>query len=174
MESRARILGHPMLVVFPTALLPLLALLDVLWYAFGDDALWTAGFWIAAAGVATTLAAMAPGLVDMAAIPDGTKAHRTAVFHVVVGVTVLLAYAASLWARWPAGSAPDGVALATGIDVAGVLLVTVQGWLGGELVYKHHVGVPTSAEGAEPVALTGSESPDAATGASRRRGASPP
>lgn len=156
MESRVRVARHPvhpMLVMFPTALLPLLLVFDALYLWMGDTLFWTAGFWIAAAGLATTLLAIAAGIPDMAAIPDGTRAHRTGVFHAIVGTTILLSFAASLWVRWPAGSAPDGFALAGAIDVLGVLLVTAQGWLGAELVYRHHIGVKSPAEGGDPVVL---------------------
>lgn len=160
MRSRFRVAGHPahpMLVMFPTALLPLMILFDALHWWTGDAGLWTAGFWIAVAGAATTVVAIVPGLVDLAAIPDETRAHRTAVFHMIVGFTILAVYGAAIWARWPVGSGPGNFALASGIDVVGTLLVTLQGWLGGELVYKHHVGVRTVAEGGDPVALTGGD-----------------
>lgn len=32
--------------------------------------------------------------------------------------------------------------------------MSVQGWLGGELVYKHHIGVFDASEGADPRRLT--------------------
>lgn len=156
MRSKARLLRHPMhpmLVMFPTALFPLLVVLDALHLAFGDAAFWTVGFWVAALGVLATLAAMVPGTVDMSAIPGGTKAHRTGLFHAVVGTAVLAAYALALWLRWPAGSAPGNVPAALALDVVGVLLVGAQGWLGGELVYRHHVGVLSEREGADPVVL---------------------
>lgn len=175
MESRFRLLGHPvhpMLIVLPSSLFPLLVLLDVVHAWTGDDAAWSAGFWVAVAGVVTTLAAMVPGIVDMARIPDGTKAHRTALIHFVVGTLTLLAYVAATWVRWGAGT--DRFALATGIDVLGTLLVVAQGWLGGELVYKHHVGVKTTAEGGEPVTLTDSpRKPSERAAARRRRDAHP-
>ncbi|HET6404048.1 MAG TPA: DUF2231 domain-containing protein [Candidatus Thermoplasmatota archaeon] len=156
MESRFRIAGHPahpMLVMFPTALLPLLILLDVLHLWTGDAGAWTVGFWVALAGLVMTALAIVPGIVDMAAIPNETRAHRTALFHFVVGMTILATYAAAVWVRWPAGSAPDRFGLAFAVDIIGTLLVTAQGWLGAELVYRHHVGVKTVAEGGDPVAL---------------------
>lgn len=181
MRSKARLLRHPMhpmLVMFPTALFPLLLVLDGLHLAFGDAAFWTVGFWVALLGVLTTLAAIVPGTVDMAAIPDGTKAHRTGLYHAVVGTGVLLAYAAAVWLRWPAGSAPEGVVPAVVLDAAGVLLVGAQGWLGGELVYRHHVGVLSEREGGEPVLLVGRgetvplpEDPRVRGGDARRRDA---
>lgn len=166
-----------MLVVFPTALFPLLLLLDVLAYAYRDNlAFWTVGFWLAAAGIVTTLVAMVPGIVDLAAIPNEARAHRTAVFHLVTGSLVLVLYVVSLVVRWPAGSDAARLSWATVADVVGVLLIAAQGWLGGELVYKHHIGVLTEAEGADPVTLEGSDAAgrSVARGAARRRGAGRP
>lgn len=160
MRSRVRVAGHPahpMLVMFPTALLPLMVLLDALHWWTRDAGMWTVGFWIAVAGLATTAIAIVPGIVDLAAIPNETRAHKTAVFHFIVGMTILAVYAAAVWARWPAGSDDGRFVLTAAIDVVGTLLVTIQGWLGGELVYKHHIGVRTVAEGGDPVALTGSD-----------------
>lgn len=156
MRSKARLARHPMhpmLVMFPTALFPLLLLADVLHAWTGDALFWNAGFWLASLGVLSTIAAMVPGIVDMSAIPDGTKAHRTGLWHALVGTATLLAYAAAAWVRWSAGPDTGSFGLAAGIDALGVLLVSVQGWLGGELVYRHHVGVLTDREGGEPVIL---------------------
>lgn len=156
MRSKARLAGHPlhpMLVMFPTALFPLLLLADLLHLWTGDATFWTVGFWLAALGVLTTLAAIVPGTIDMSGIPDGTRAHRTGLWHAILGTATLLAYGAAAWARWPAGSGPDAFGLAVGIDVLGVLLVTAQGFLGAELVYRHHVGVMTDREGGDPVPL---------------------
>lgn len=171
MESRTRVARHPlhpMLVMFPTALLPLLLFMDVLAWWTGDDAFWVAGFWVGVAGIVMTLLAVAAGIPDMAAIPDETRAHRTALFHAIVGTTVLLVFAATTWARWNAGT--DRLTLATVVDVIGVLLVGVQGWLGGELVYRHHLGVKTTAEGADPVVLTTAAEQRGARGHARRPG----
>lgn len=175
MKSRFRLLGHPvhpMLVVLPSSIFPLLLLLDVVHFFSGHAAAWDVGVWLAGAGVITTLVAMVPGIVDMAHIPDETRAHRTALIHAVVGGLTLLAYAAGTFARYGAGT--DRFAIAAGIDVAGVLLVTLQGWLGGELVYKHQVGVLTETEGADPVVLTDAPGgPSAPAPAPRRRDARP-
>ncbi|HLE95861.1 MAG TPA: DUF2231 domain-containing protein, partial [Candidatus Thermoplasmatota archaeon] len=111
MRSRARIFRHPlhpMLVVFPTAIFPLLLFLDVL-RALGAAIGPSVPFWLAVAGVATTLAAIVPGVIDLAAIPDRSRAHRVAFVHFVVGTVTLAAYAAAAWTRWPAG--PDRVGL---------------------------------------------------------------
>lgn len=167
---------HPMLVMFPTALFPLLVIFDVLYLALGDATFWTIGFWGAALGILTTLAAMVPGTIDMAAIPERTRAHRTGLYHAIVGTLVLLLYAGAVALRWPAGSAPDAVGLAMGLDVLGLLAVSAQGWLGGELVYRHHLGVLSPVEGGEPTELKEREQERSggARAGVRRRGASRP
>lgn len=174
MRSRVRVAGHPlhpMLVALPTAVFPLLAVLDVVpRFAAVDDGYWAAGFWLAVVGLLTGLAAAVPGFVDMRAIPDGTRAHRTGIWHAVVGTGILVAYAASVWTRLTLGADGGTVFLAT--DVLGVLLVTVQGFLGGELVYKHHLGVNASEEGGQPtpfVRKEGSPRPAGPTPSGARR-----
>lgn len=181
MRSKARLAGHPlhpMLVMFPVALLPLLLLLDVAHLVFAGGPFWEIGFWIASLGVVTTLVAMVPGIVDMAHIPDATRAHRTGVYHAILGTLILFVYAGSLAARWPVGSEPDRFWIAAGLDLLGMLLVTAQGYLGGELVYRHHVGVQTPEEGGEPVILLASpresRTDRASREAARRRGAGRP
>lgn len=177
MRSRVTLLKHPlhpMLVMFPVALLPVMVLLDLVAWASGADGLWVAGFWIALAGVVMTLLAIGPGILDLAAIPNESRAHRVALFHLGVGIFILVVYAAAVWARWPAGNLPTP-ALALGIDIVGTVAVFVQGWLGGELVYKHHVGVDAPEEGGEPTPLQagpGVHVPPVARGEERRgRGA---
>lgn len=166
MRSRVRVLGHPahpMLVMFPAAMLPLLLVLDIVHLWTGEASAWTAGFWIAAFGAVTTILAALPGIVDFTGIPNGTRAQRIAVFHLVVGVTVLVAYAAALFVRWPIGST-DQFALGFGIDIVGASLIGLQGWLGGDLVYRHHMGVKTRAEGGDPVPIERAGEPAPATG----------
>jgi uncharacterized membrane protein len=171
MDSRLRVARHPlhpMLVMFPTALLPLLVFLDILAWTTGEDAIWRASFWVAIAGLAMALLSVLTGIPDMAAIPDGHRAHRKAMFHAIIGTTILLVFVATTWARFDAGM--DRLGLVTGIDVLGALLVTAQGWLGAELVYRHHIGVKSAAEGGDPVALTGREERRGARGDARRPG----
>lgn len=180
MQSRVRLARHPMhpmLVMFPTALFPLLVVLDILHAYFrGDPTFWSVGFWVAAVGVVTTILAMIPGLVDLAAIPDESRAHRTAFAHFIVGSLVLLLYIGAVAARWPVGSGDARFTWAVAVDVLGLLAITAQGWLGGELVYKHHMGVLTGGEGADPVTLKTAEptARSSAQAGARRPGAERP
>lgn len=173
MQSRVRVARHPthpMLVMFPTAMFPLLVLLDVLAYYFrGDLTFWSVGFWVAIVGAVSTVAAMIPGIVDLAAIPDDTPAHRTAFWHFLNGCLILVLFLAAIAVRWPAGSGDARLLWATIVDVVGVIAITVQGWLGGELVYKHHIGVLSLQEGADPVLLKQAETGSRVARADARR-----
>lgn len=156
MQSRVRILGHPvhpMTVYFPIAFLPLLLFLDVLYYLLGDLSFWVVGFWIAVAGLATTIVAILIGIVDLAAIPNESRAHRVAFYHFIVGVAVAALYGVAILVRWPPGSDAQQFPLAALIDLLGTLVVTLQGYLGGELVVHHHIGVKAPEEGADPTPL---------------------
>ena len=77
MESKAKILGHPVhpiLIVFPLGLLATAVVFDVI-FLVTDNPLWTqAAYFMIGAGVVTGLAAAVPGLMDWLAIPRGTRA----------------------------------------------------------------------------------------------------
>lgn len=156
MQSRLRILGHPvhpMVVDFAIAIFPLLVGLDILWSMTGKAAFWEVGGWLGMAGVGAGILSILTGTIDLAAIPAGGRAHRIAFWHLTGGITVHSLYICTVWARWPVGSPPAHAGLATAIDVAGFLGIIVQGYLGSELRTRHHIGIPTVAEGAEPTQL---------------------
>ena len=152
MESRASMAKHPLhpvLIVFPASLFPLMLFLDAVDWFSPSDGLWNAIFWLAIAGVATTIAASIPGLIDLKHVPDDTRAKRMGIAHMLLGFGILGLYAVAVVVRWP-GVLADNFVWATVVDVIGVAAVSVQGYLGGTLVYKHHLGVVTEAEGGEP------------------------
>src|SRR4029079_301879 len=79
MESRAKLLGHPihpMLVVLPLGLFIGAVVFDALSLWRGSPAMAQVGFWNIAAGIVGGLLAAVFGLVDWLAIPAGTRAKR--------------------------------------------------------------------------------------------------
>ena len=82
MDSRAKLLGHPihqMLIVFPLGLLAMAIIFDVLALAFANGYWSEIAFWMIAAGVVTGLLAAPFGAIDWFAIPSGTRAKRIGV-----------------------------------------------------------------------------------------------
>jgi uncharacterized membrane protein len=155
MESRAKLLGHPihpMLIVFPLGLLATSAAFDVVGLVQGDANWYRISFWMIAAGIVGGLCAAIFGLIDWTAIPAGTRANRIGLLHGGLNVVVVLLFIASWWMREANGELPTSGALA--LSFIAVLLALVGGWLGGELVDRLGVGVDDAAELNAPSSLS--------------------
>lgn len=155
MQSRLSLLGgHPVhVMVIPFAMAPFLLLVVFDGLArFGAEISSVVSLTIATFGLAATLAAILTGLLDLAAIPDDAPAHRIAAFHFAGGVTIGTLYALVAGLIFWRGAAP-GETLIAGLDLSGTVAVGLQGWLGGELVTRHRIGVLEDEEGAEPTRL---------------------
>jgi uncharacterized membrane protein len=155
MESRAKLLGHPihqMLIVFPLGLLATAVIFDLV--AIGlDNGYWSEiGFWLIAAGVVAGLLAAPFGFIDWLAIPPGTRAKRIGAVHGIGNVLVVGMFAMSWLLRSAAPAQPQMLALALSFAAGGLALVT--GWLGGELVDRLAVGVDDGAHADAPSSLT--------------------
>lgn len=154
MESRAKLLGHPihqMLIVFPLGLLAMAVIFDLLALAMGQGYWSEVAYWMIAAGVITGLIAAPFGLIDWMAIPSGTRAKRIGAIHGIGNVLVVLLFAGSWLMRGAAPSSPTGLALA--LSFVGGASALVTGWLGGELVDRLAVGVDEGAHVDAPSSL---------------------
>jgi uncharacterized membrane protein len=154
MESRAKILGHPvhqMLIVFPLGLLATASIFDAISGRTKNPKWHEAGHYMIGTGVVTGLAAAVPGLIDYLAIPENTRAKRIGLVHGLGNVVVTGLFAASwLMRRGRAGSPSRG---AIALSTAGTALALVTGWLGGELVDRLSVGVDEDAHLDAPSSL---------------------
>lgn len=155
MESKAKLLGHPihqMLIVFPLGLLAMAVIFDLVAMMLAEGYWSEIAFWMMAAGIVTGLLAAPFGLIDWMAIPAETRAKRVGALHGLGNVVVLLLFAGSWWLRRDAPPRPDTLALA--MSYAGAILALGTGWLGGELVDRLGVGVDTGAHVDAPSSLT--------------------
>jgi uncharacterized membrane protein len=155
MESRAKLLGHPihqMLIVFPLGLLAMAVIFDLFAIGLGNGYWSEVGYWMIAAGVITGLLAAPFGFIDWLAIPAGTRAKRIGAVHGVGNVFVVLLFALSWMLRGDAPRVPGALALTLSFAAAGLALFT--GWLGGELVNRLAVGVDDGAHPDAPSSLT--------------------
>jgi uncharacterized membrane protein len=147
MESRVKVLGHPMhpmLVVLPLGLLSVALLFDVVYLVTSDPVFAQVAYWDILLGVIGGLAAALFGLIDWLAIPGGTRARRVGLVHGGGNVLVILLFIASLWLRTPeVAYAPD--LLPVMLALIAIALALVTAWLGGELVYRLRVGVDDGA-----------------------------
>lgn len=168
MESKAKALGHPihqMLVPFPFGLLATAVVFDVVYLIWAVPAMATVSYWMVAAGVVGGFAAAPFGFIDWSAIPRGTRARSVGLVHGLGNVVVLFLFVGSWWLRYDeAGAttayAPGAPALA--LSFAGFALAGLTGWLGGELVGRHGVGVDDGAHLNAPNSLSGRPARDEA------------
>lgn len=156
MESRAKLLGHPihqMLIVFPLGLLATSFLFDVIALATDNATVFEASYWMIAAGVIGGLLAAIFGLVDWLAIPNKTRAKDVGFWHGAGNVVVAALFAISWFLRRPNPQHPPATALL--LSLIAVAMALVAAWLGGELVARLGVGVDDGAHLNSPSSLSG-------------------
>lgn len=170
MESRAKILGHPihqMLVPLPFGLLAAAVIFDVIGLVAGNGYWSELAYWMIAAGIVSGLLAAPFGFADYLKIPAGTRAKRVGRLHGVGNLLVVALYAASWALRGVAPASPSATALV--LSFAGFALAGVTGWLGGELVDRLGVGVSDGAHLDAPSSLSKGSAAGATAGAAGTR-----
>jgi uncharacterized membrane protein len=135
---------HPMFIPFPIAFL-VGALATDLAFNATDDTFWArASLWLVGAGLVTGVLAAIIGAIDFWTI-ERARAHTAGWIHFIGNGVALLLALISLWIRWddPAAAVmPWGLVLSVIIAI----LLAVTGWYGGELSYRHKIGVVGHAE----------------------------
>jgi uncharacterized membrane protein len=157
MESRAKVLGHPlhqMLIVFPLGLLVTSVIFDAIYYFGGHNSRWAdISYWMIVAGLLGGLMAAVPGWIDWFAIPSGTRAKAIGLWHGLGNAFGVLGFFGVSWfLRRNAPGNPSDIALV--LSLGGLLIGGVTAWLGGELVDRLGVGVDPGAALDAPSSLT--------------------
>ena len=142
--SKATIGGHPvhpMLIPFPLALWATSFAVDVLFYFMRHPTLLVISKFMIAAGCIGAVAAAIPGIIDWLAIKNG-EVKRAANWHARLNIAALVVFAISLFLRLGKYSELVGRKLTIPflLSLVGVILITISGWLGGELVFRYGVG----------------------------------
>jgi uncharacterized membrane protein len=142
-RSTARFMGHPihpMLVPFPIAFFIGAFLSDLAYLARGDMFWATAAFWLLAGGLVGAALAAAAGLTDFLG-DNRIRRLPDAWMHMIGNVAAVVLEAVNLYVRLDdaiAAVASPGVYLSGAV----FLLLGFTGWKGGDLVYRHRVGIP--------------------------------
>jgi len=143
MESKVKLLGHPihpMLVMFPLALLSVALLADVLYLTTGTGDFARFAFWSISIGLVVGLLAALFGLIDWLGIRSGSRAKRIGAWHGLGNAVIVLLFVVSWSIRLgDVEYAPSILPFA--LALVGVVLAVVTAWLGGELVYRLRIGV---------------------------------
>lgn len=142
-RSTAKIMGHPihpMLVLFPVAFLTSALFTDAAhWYS--GAAVWAvASVWLLGAGIVTALIAAVAGFIDFLG-SERIRAISDAWLHMIGNLIAVALAIVSLFLRLVYGI--EAIVLPVGIllSIAIFLILLFTGWKGGEMVYRHGVGV---------------------------------
>ena len=92
---------------------------------------------------AALLAAL-PGFVDYTSL-RGSKVKSLGTWHMILNLTVVVLFAINFYLRTESGLDATGgsTMIPFALSLIGVVLLGISGWLGGEMVYVHGVGVDT-------------------------------
>jgi uncharacterized membrane protein len=144
-----------MLIVFPLGLLATSVVWDILRLATGSAQWGMIAFWTIAAGIVGALMAAIPGFVDWSAIPAQTRAKRIGLMHMASNLTAVALFVLSLALRWVdrrGYQLPPVSAMVWGW--VGIVLASLGGWLGGELVETLGISVKERANPDAPSSLS--------------------
>jgi len=104
----------------------------------GGDVFWNnVAFYAMLGGVIGALLAAVPGFIDWLSLKE-PRVKSIGLWHMVINLIVVGLFGFNLWLR--TGSSPDA-RLPFALSVISVVLLGISGWLGGEMVFKHGVGV---------------------------------
>ncbi len=98
-------------------------------------------FAMLALGLATSLPVMVTGLLDFGRVQPDHPAEAVAWRHMISMMLATGIFFTSLWLRRGQLEAPTPPMAACMVSGLGVVVTTIGGWLGGELVFRHGVGV---------------------------------
>lgn len=128
---------HPMLIPFPIVCFVLAFLVDVL-ISRGDTSLLGASKWLLGIGLGFAALAAVAGLTDFLG-DDRIRRLGDAVKHMLANVTAVVLELVNLVLRLR----DAGFVASTGVYISGVvvLILLYSGWKGGNLVFRHGVGV---------------------------------
>jgi len=141
-HSTASIAGHPihpLVVTIPIAFFVAAFVCDLVFWR-SANAMWASGAtWLIGFGLIGAAAAAVLGLIDFLG-DHRIRALNDAWWHAGANVIVVLIELYSWYARYtqgPEAIVPTGLVLSLVV----VLLLLFSGWKGGELVFRHRVGV---------------------------------
>ena len=140
-----KLFGHPihsMLVHFPSALLPVSVIFDVLGFFSNDQVFASSAFYTLAAGLIGGMGAAVFGAMDFYRLSPTHEAWSKAGLHAVLNILWLCLFTILLGLRikhYPQIELATPIELI--ISIAGVLGLIFSNFLGGDLVFHHRLGV---------------------------------
>ncbi|TKB73243.1 MAG: DUF2231 domain-containing protein [Nitrospira sp.] len=136
---------HPIVVHFPIGLLCASVAFDALASRWPTGGLRDTSFYTLVAGVMSAALAVATGKIEEDAAEEAGVPEWVLELHESLGTVTLVVFVALLGLRlvmrW--GLLKEIRSLTLGLGVIGIVVLTLTGYWGGELVYTYGVGVKT-------------------------------
>ncbi|HET7317148.1 MAG TPA: DUF2231 domain-containing protein [Sphingomicrobium sp.] len=140
-HSTAKIGGHPihpMLIPFPIVCFVGTLVTDIVFLNNHDPGWATASRYLLGIGIIMGLAAAAAGLTDFMG-DDRIRRLGDAVKHMLANVTAVVLSVVNFFIRLDNNDAISGIGIILSAVV--VLILLYSGWKGGDLVFRHGIGV---------------------------------
>jgi uncharacterized membrane protein len=142
-KSTAQVRGHPvhpMLIPLPIAFLIGGFASDLAFWATRNGFWAEASLWLIGAGIVTALLAALFGFADF--FGEGRiRDISYAWYHMLGNLAAVVVAVASFWLRYARGVEAAVLPWGLVLSLATVCLLLFTGWCGGEMVYRHRVGV---------------------------------
>ena len=142
MKSKVNIKSHPLhpiLIPFPIAFFTGTFFCHLLGWLMDKPGLLVTAYYLNEAGIAFALLAAIPGFIDfLYTVPPKSSGKKRAAQHGIINVVMLLCFTAAFFYRGNEGSIDYLLAL---LELIGISLMIIAGWLGGTLVYRNQIGV---------------------------------
>jgi uncharacterized membrane protein len=143
---------HPMLVTLPIGLFVWTLVADFVFLGTNNAIWFEIARWTGVAAIVSALVAALPGVGDYLTMGMRGRARQAATAHMALNFAVVSVYVVAAVVMFGGfqGLVDDVVPttaayVVTGLHAFGVLLLLGSGWLGGEMVYRHRLGVMTEA-----------------------------
>jgi uncharacterized membrane protein len=128
---------HPILVAIPIGLWVFSVVAALIYQLGWGRAAWRdVAFSTLGGGIVGALLAAVPGFIDFLTITDA-RVRAIGVYHMAANLLAVAIFGVSFWLRWTGGAG----LLPGAVSVAGLVILGIAGWLGGELVFVHSMCV---------------------------------
>ncbi len=144
-HSTAKIGGHPihpMLIPFPIVCFIGVLVTDIVFLNNHDPGWATASRYLLGVGIVMAALAAVAGLTDFMG-SERIRSMGDAVKHMLANVTAVVLEIVNFFVRLNSDSAIAGIGVILSAVV--VLILIYSGWKGGDLVYRHGIGVEDAA-----------------------------
>jgi uncharacterized membrane protein len=153
MRSRFAIAGHPLhplLVALPVGLFVWTLIADIVYLTdkTGRAEWYSIAFWTGIAAIVTALLAALPGFGDYFTMAVRSDARAMATAHMLLNLTVVALYVVAMLLMLDNNARTGGrLTVVVLLHLIGTGMLSLSGWLGGEMVFRHHLAtVPDDAE----------------------------